>query len=62
MKSQNFTPEENSLTGIQEKYTMPANSSEGEVDKLMIKEFIKNLAEVSIAVASRDVRERRADE
>jgi|GEM_PF-5948570 hypothetical protein len=41
------------LTGIQEKYTMPANSEGDEVEKLMTHEFIKNLAEVSIAVASR---------
>ncbi|AGG08462.1 proteasome subunit alpha [Dehalococcoides sp. THU3] len=62
MENENLKQEENSLTGIQQKYTMPANSSEGEVDKLMTREFIKNLAEVSIAVASRDVRKGRADE
>ncbi|WP_266105224.1 hypothetical protein [Dehalococcoides mccartyi] len=33
---------------------MPANSCEDEVEKLMTNEFIKTLAEVSIAVASRD--------
>ncbi|AQX73736.1 MULTISPECIES: hypothetical protein [Dehalococcoides] len=42
------------LTSIQEGYTMPANSCEDEVEKLMTNEFIKTLAEVSIAVASRD--------
>lgn len=50
------------LTGIQEKYTMPANSSGDEVEKLMINEFIKTLAEVSIAVASSGAVKGRADE
>lgn len=57
MENENLPTNKNSLTGIHSKYTMPANSSEGEVEKLMINEFIKNLAEVSVAVASRNMRD-----
>ena len=41
------------LTGIQYAYTLSATDDANEVDRLMIKEFLHTLAEISLAVASR---------
>ena len=44
-----------SLTGIPDAYTLAANPDECEVASIMIKQFLNTLAEVSLAVASRNI-------
>jgi hypothetical protein len=52
-----YAPE--ALTSIGSTYTLAAtNESEGsEVERLMVKNFIETLAEISLAVASRKIKE-----
>ena len=45
--------EENLLTPIQPSYTV--SGTDDEVDKLMIKNFLDTLAEIALAIASREV-------
>ena len=44
------------LTGIHPAYTVSANpeAEMGEADKIMIREFLNTLAEVSLSIASRE--------
>ncbi len=42
------------LTSIRDMYTLSATDEPSEVDDIMIKEFIKTLAEVSMEIASRE--------
>lgn len=46
------------LTGIRNAYTLPDTQDEslGEVDRLMVSQFTHALAEIALAVASREVR------
>ena len=48
------------LTGIPPSYTVSATPETGssEVDKLMIRNFLNTLAEIAIAIASREANER----
>ena len=55
MESQNNGQEKKALTGIPDAYTLAANPDEGEVESIMIKQFLNTLAEVSLAVASRNI-------
>jgi len=45
--------QENSLTSIPSPYTLAANFQTEDMDKVIIDQFIKTLAEVAISVASR---------
>ena len=46
---------ENPLTCIREAYTLAATPDAGEVDELMVRQFLNTLAEVALLVASRQV-------
>ena len=48
--------DENVLTGIHEAYTLSTTTETetSEVDKVMIKNFLETLAEISIAIATRN--------
>lgn len=56
------TPESSkiALTRIRNAYTLPDTQDEnlGEVDRLMVSQFMHTLAEIALAVASREVRNR----
>ena len=43
------------LTCIRSAYTLAGTPNGGEVDKLMIEQFLKTLAEVSLSIASRNI-------
>ena len=43
------------MTSIPDAYTLAANPDECEVEGIMIKQFLNTLAEVSLAVASRNI-------
>ena len=47
---------ESVLTGIQSAYTVSATpeTNTSEVDEIMIKEFLQTLADISLAIASRN--------
>lgn len=49
---------QNPLTCIHETYTLASTSEGGEVDKLMIKQFLDTLAEVALMVATRKLNDR----
>ena len=56
------TPESNmiALTSIRDAYTLADTQDEnlGEVERLMMSQFIHTLAEIALAIASREVRNR----
>ena len=57
-KPETYAPE--ALTSIGDAYTLSAtNETDGsEVEHLMVKNFIETLAEISLAIASRKLKER----
>lgn len=50
------------LTRIRDMYTLSPTQNAGEVDKLMIKQFLDVLADVAIAVAARKIKEEEYDD
>jgi hypothetical protein len=43
------------LTRIRDMYTLSTTQNAGEVDELMVRQFLNTLAEVALAIASRKV-------